>query len=560
MLAELSIKNFAIIDDVSISFSDGFSVITGETGAGKSILVNALSLLLGARATGRMVRSGAEFAELSAQFFVDEKSELYGRLSEEEHDISEGLVVRRIIAANDRHRASINGRPVTSAMLSAVTSSLAGISGQHAHQGLLKAEQHLGYLDRAAGLTDAREKTAALYRQCLEALRALDGLFGLQKKDATERELFAFQKDEIERAAFSSGEDEELAIERNRLVNARFLLEAVSAAESLLYDADQSAAERLSEARKQLEAASARDPELTDIAGSVSEALFKVEDAARDLARYRDGLRLDDERLALVEERLYQLSRLKKKYGKTLADVSAYAEEISEKLKSLENLSEEIEKAEKRIDGLKAELDRAADALSLGRKKASENFSKRVAAELKSLGMPKARFEAALTPVPASPEGGVLSGIEATGRERAAFLIAPNPGESVAPLKDIASGGELSRVVLSLKAILARADAVETVVFDEVDAGIGGAVADSVGEKLRELSNTHQVIVITHLAQIARLASHHFYIEKGEEKGRTKSRIRLLSKEERVLEIARMLAGGNVTETALKHARELLAG
>ncbi len=559
MLAELSIRNFAIIDDVTLEFPDGFSVITGETGAGKSILVNALSLLLGGRATSRMVRAGFDSAELSALFFVNPETELFARLEEDGYEPALGLAVRRIVAANDRHRASVNGRPVTASALADIAGSLAGLSGQHAHQGLLKPENHLLYLDRVAGLWEAREKCAALYREAAAAARLISETAAMKERAAAERELAAFQLDEIEKAALCEGEDEELAARRNRMKNARFLHEAVTAAEALLMSGEASAAERLAEAGKLLSAAAGKDAELSPQAEGVNEALFKVEDAARDLARYADNILFDDERLEEVETRLYRISQLKKKYGATIAEIQARASELAERLTRLDTLSEDEEAARIEFSRLEKALSEASRELSEARAAAAGDFSQRVAGGLAALGMEKARFAVELTPLPDSG-GAPLSGIESTGRERAAFLLAPNPGEPLAPLKDIASGGELSRVVLALKAILADADAVETVVFDEVDAGIGGAVADAVGAKLRGLAASRQVIVITHLPQIARLASRHFLIAKAEEGGRTVSRVTALSGDDRVSEIARMLAGGNITETSLRHARELLEG
>ncbi len=563
MLAELSIKNFAIIDDLSVRFEDGLTAITGETGAGKSILINAVNLLLGARATPKMVRTGEDEAELQALFFVDGESDAARRMCDQGLNPEEGLAVRRIISTANRHKVYINGRISTMAALSEVTGSLASISGQHAHQGLLKEDVHLLVLDQYAGLMPLRDKVGGLFRRTVEATADLKKLRNLQARDARERELLHFQKEEINKAAVQPGEDADLEAEKTRLKNAEMLYQAVGGAVEELYGAQGAVIERLGGVAKELTKAREVDSALEPVCASLDEKRFGLEDAVSDMRAYLNTVQSDDRRLEEVEDRLDLLSTLKRKYGGSLEAVLEYGQDIDNRLERLENMTRDMEKAQSALKTASTVLGDTAQKLSAKRSAASERFSKSVAGELGSLGMDKTVFAVEITPLPPSGNGdGPLNvdghGVEAHGMDRAAFLIAPNVGEEPRPLKDIASGGELSRVVLALKAILAKTDAVRTVIFDEVDAGIGGAVADSVGEKLLALSQSHQVICITHLPQIARFAARHLSITKEVSGGRTQSRVTPLDDLGRVDEIARMLAGENVTETSRQHAMELI--
>ena len=563
MLAELSIKNFAIIDDLSVRFSEGLTAITGETGAGKSILINAVNLLLGARATPKMVRTGAPEAELEALFFVDPDSPAARFLEEQGHVPEEGLMVRRVISANNRHRVYLNGRLSTMAVLGEITSSLASISGQHAHQGLLKEDVHLLVLDQFAGLMPLREQVEALYNQTVEAVARLKRLEDSRDQDAKERDLLYFQKDEIEQAAIEPDEDQVLEVEKKRLRNAEMLQQTLSGAIEVLYGGDGAVVEQLGMILKGMTQAAEADPALEPFSAILEEKMFGLEDLASELRGHLETIQVDDQRLEEVEDRLDFLSRIKRKYGGSLEAVEAFYKDIEIRLTKLQSASGDAEEARALVKDLGARLASGARELSEKRAKASAGFSKAVTRELDSLGMSKTLFEVGLSffPPPRNQDSALCvdgHGMEATGMDKAEFMIAPNVGEEPRPLKDIASGGELSRVVLALKAILAKTDDVKTVIFDEVDAGIGGAVADAVGEKLLALSASHQVICITHLPQIARFAVRHLNITKRVSGGRTQSMLTPLEGPARVDEIARMLAGGNITETSRKHALEML--
>jgi DNA repair protein RecN (Recombination protein N) len=565
MLKELSIRNFAIIDDLHIRLEPGLTVLSGETGAGKTIIINAVNLILGARASADMIRTGAEAAEVEALFAVGADSAAGRAAREAGYDPGEGLIVRRVISRADGNRVYVNGRLATLQLLSAVTDSLASISGQHAHQRLLKEDQHLILLDQFAGLAAEREAVAELVRQIVPELRRLNELAARQARQAEAIELLQFQRQEIEAAGLHAGEDRELEQERQRLRHAGALHEAVEAAVDALYGGPGAAAERIGEVRRSLEKMVKVDPLLSAHAEACAEAAYRLEDVVAGLRDYLRTVDLDEARLEEVEARLDLINRLKRKHGGSLEAVLARLEESAAELAGLERIAEEIEALTSRLAGWHAQASEQALALSKKRRKAAERFTRKVAAELAGLRMEGTRLGVQLTQVPAAADADPHMKAERwalteTGVDRAVLTIAPNVGEALKPLAAIASGGELSRVVLALKSILADTESVATIVFDEVDAGIGGAVAEVVGRKLAEIATRHQVLCITHLPQIARFGTHHFRISKDVVDGRARTDIALLSPAERTREIARMLGGEKITRVTLEHAREMLSG
>ena len=563
MLLELSIKNFAIIDDLKMEFNGGFTILSGETGAGKSIIINAVNLILGSRASSKMVRTGADSAELEALFAIPAKSDVARILSDQGYGAEDGLIIRRVISASDRHRVYINGSLATMQALGEVTRSLASISGQHAHQVLLKEEAQLGILDRFAKLDNQRDEVTQGVRRIHDLIKALKRLKSREKRSAEQRELLAFQQREIDAVAIRPGEDEELEVERKRLKYAETLYGTVYKSVEMLYSADGAAVERLSATRADLEKVGEIDPALARRARELSEAVFKVEDVVQELRSYLGTIEVDDKRLEEVEDRLDELGRLKKKYGGTLDAVLAYRDSLDGKLTEIENLSGTVKQTRAELSALNREVGSLAVKLSGKRTKAGARLSKLVAAELAGLEMQGTRFKVVvdrLTSDEKTDESLVYQDclLTESGIDSVAVLIAPNVGEELKPLSKIASGGELSRVVLALKVILAGTEAVETVVFDEVDAGIGGGVAEVVGKKLSELAGKCQVICITHLPQIARFGDNHFLIYKQVKNKRTRTHIEPLGPEQRVQEVARMLGGVKISQTTLEHAREML--
>lgn len=566
MLTELSIKNLAIIDDMTVSFEGGLNVLTGETGAGKSIIINAVNLILGMRATSKWIRTGESSAEIEACFTINPNTPV-ARLMEA-HDLNpgDGLLIRRIISIQDRHKIYINGRMGTIQMLGDITQNLASISGQHAHQGLLKEEMHLDFLDQYGNLLPLREKIRSLYGDMLPLVASLGKYRDMEQKQAQHLEFLHFQKRDIEKAAVRPREDEELEEKRNKLRHGETLHKTVHHTLSELYTMDGAVFERLSGLQAGLDKAAALDSELQKHAADMTDLVFKIEDMAGALRDYGENISTDSGLLEETEARLDFITKFKRKYAGpsgTLADVEALYQSIVTDLAQVENISAVIRDLEKTILEKQDKLVRQARDLSGKREKTAARLSSMVEKELAGLDMKKTRFRVQVDPVPAdgnTPKW-LTDGEKAlteTGMDKALFMISPNVGEEMKPLSKIASGGELSRVVLALKAILAGVDSVETVVFDEVDAGIGGGVAEKVGEKIKALSAHHQVICITHLPQIAKFGDVHFKIEKSVSKGRTRTGILPLSGDQRIDEMARMLGGQTITEATLAHAREML--
>ncbi len=563
MLSELSIKNFAIIDDLRIHLDDGMTVMSGETGAGKSIIINAVNLLLGSRASAKLIRTGADNAELEAFFDISPQSGVARAMRANGYDPTEGLLVRRIISRRDRHRVYLNGRLATMQVLNTVTADLASVSSQHAHQGLLKEDLHVDILDQYGGLMPLRKALGARYDAMQPHLAQLDALTSRQQHQEEQRELLRFQVGEIEAAGLQPGEDSALEQERQRLRNTQMLLQTVGACIDGLYAAEGAVVDQLAAVRAQLEKAATIDAELASPSRQLAEVGYQVEDLTETLRAYLQQVEGDESRLEMVEDRLDLINRLKRKYGGTLESVLAQAAEIRRRLEALENLEERIRSAERHLAQEHALLTEAAERLSARRREVARSLNERIVAELDALEMGGTRFEVKLSEVAAEAHTSPWMShrglrIDARGYDRAAFYISPNVGEALKPLATIASGGELSRVILAIKAILADADAVETLIFDEVDAGIGGGIAEVVGQKLKALARHHQVICITHLPQIARFGDAHFKIAKQVDGGRTATRIDPLDEGMRVEEIARMLGGVKITAKTRAHARELL--
>jgi len=563
MLQELSIKNFAIIDDLQISFSDGLTILSGETGAGKSIIINAVNLLLGSRASEKIIRSGSETAELEALFQIKDQQKIVEIMKENAYNPEEGLLIRRIISRKDRHRIYINGRLTTIQLLNLITENLASISGQHVHQGLLKEDRQLAIIDQFGGLTPLRESVYRCFHEIVPLIRSLSDLQAGKDRQAEHIELLEFQKQEILVAGIAPGEDTDLEQERTRLKNGEALFQAAQGAIERLYDAQGAVVELLWEVKKDLDKAASIDPLLAPPAKRINESVLDIEDIAEELRAYLKNVQMDQRRLEAVEERLDTLTRLKRKYGGSLDAVFLRLESIETELSNLENLSERISDAKKRLSNLHDQLVDLTEKLSRERKKTAKILAKKVEKELASLKMSQTKFEISFRTMPADSNAEPYLTVNKnianeTGIDHATFLIATNVGEPLKPLSSVVSGGELSRVVLALKAILSQTEAVETIVFDEVDAGIGGGVAEVVGRKLVDLANHHQIICITHLPQIAKFSDHHFSISKQVSGGRTKTVIRRLNATERIEEIARMLGGEKITQATLDHAREML--
>ncbi|MCP4745845.1 MAG: DNA repair protein RecN [Desulfobacteraceae bacterium] len=563
MLQELTIRNFAIIEDLCIQLDTGLTILSGETGAGKSIIINAVNLLLGSRASTDIVRTGSENAELEAFFYIDQASAVAALMEQHDYDWSEGLLIRRIISAKGRHRIYINGRLATIQVLNAITGRLASISGQHAHQGLLKEEEHLKVLDQMGELGGLLNEYRRCYQLILPLIQQEEELLRKQSNLKNHLDLLRFQKNEILQACVMIGEDEQLEKERLRFKNIEFIVQTVRQCADELYSKDGAVVECMGRMHKDLEKAAGMDEDLAATAGEMADLTYKVEDLASTLTNYLSHADINPGLLENIEDRLDLLNKLKRKYGGTLEAVMDHLANIELQFQDVDFLDDKLAAVQADLKKHHTRLCHLGDELSRRRKAVAQKMAQQVEKELTSLKMADTRFAVTLESLEAqrgvskflSNNGRVLT---QTGSDRAFFIIAPNVGEAMKPLTNIASGGELSRIVLALKAILSKNTSVETVVFDEVDSGIGGGVAEVVGKKIQALSRRHQILCITHLPQIAKYGEHHFKIVKSVRKGRTKTTISPLKPQERIEELARMLGGEKITGTTRAHARELL--
>jgi DNA repair protein RecN (Recombination protein N) len=571
MLTHLRITNFALLDDVEIELGPGFNVLTGETGAGKSLLVEAVALLRGGRASAEVVRAGAEEARVEALFepphgpAADALLERLARAGIEPAD--EGLVVRRVIQKSGRGRVYINSVLSTAAALGDVAGVLIELAGQHEHQTLGDASHHLAILDSFGGHEDERAAMALAHARVETAATALAAAT-LDERTRVEREEFLrFQLKELNEAELGEGEDERLKLERERLRSAERLLSAARRGEDLLYAREGAVVDELGTLVRELEELGRIDPALGRVGKAVEEARVTLEEAASDLRRYADGLDADPDRLAEVEERTDLLAKLLRKHRAEATDVAGLIRRrdlLAGELAQLTSHEERRERLQAELDEARSQAAKLAAELTQARQKAAGTLQSRVGSALAELAMAGARLVPVVSAVSAR-EGDdaalVFEGrrLGPTGWDRVEFQLAANKGEEPRPLHRIASGGELSRIMLALKRILSRADQVATYVFDEVDAGIGGAVADVVGRQIRAVAEDKQVVCITHLPQIAAYAAAQFRVEKGEHDGRVSTVVRKLSASERKEEIARML-GGKITPKARAHAEELLRG
>lgn len=559
MLVELRLENYAVIDNVAVEFAPGLNLLTGETGAGKSILIDALSLLLGEKASPDVIRSGAERAVVSAVFevepgsekAVDEVLESNGLDGEED-----SVILRREIAAGSKGRVFVNNQPATVAVLRQIAPYLATIHAQSESLLSFDAASRLQLLDVFAGIqTDsvgqAFSKWKAIQSRIEELERDEQGRLHLL-------DLWNFQKREIDGAKLQPGEDEKLEIEKRVLANAEKIYGAAMNAFDLLYQGDASTSATLRAAQKHLEELAGYEPKFSDPLSALDTARISIEDLGASLRDYAGGIETSSEHLAEVEDRLAMIDRLKRKYGPTLADVIHHGEEVSHKLSEMENKDEILGELRKDLAGAGEEYLCSARAISEKRFEAARKLAKLVEAEINDLAM-RSSFHIDIRRTDEE------NNWTTTGLDQVAYIIATNPGEPLRPLEQIASGGELSRVMLALKASVEveipkkkNSGAQRTMVFDEIDIGIGGRAAEAVGKKLKALARANQVLCVTHLPQIATFADHHYVIEKKQVAGRTRTAVRALSVAERTEEIARMLSGARLTDTSRKHAEQML--
>ena len=561
MLAELHIQNFAIIDKLSVSFDPGMTVITGETGAGKSILVNAINLLLGSRGSAELIRSGSKEATVSALFNLPENinsteiREAVATVSRPE------LLVQRTLSTRGRNRVYINDQFATVGSLGGLCQQLVSISGQHEHQLFLKPEAHLEILDRYGGLRKDREA----YGETFVELKRLKGELRQLKRQARERwekkELSRFQLEEINKSRVQMDEELQLVEEREILRHAESLRQGAGTAHQALYAESGAVLEEVKRCQMLIADLGRLDESLKPVAETLEQIRHQVEDVSLTLRDYSQRIQADPARLQWVEDRLHTLKQLMRKYGGSTREVIAQAGNLQRELDAAENDETEITGKEKALELIEQTAVTKAVELSKKRRRAAIRLGEVVEKSLVSVDMPDCRFSVQFDlEIGADPEservGEYLLG--STGVDRGAFFFSANPGEDPRAMAKIASGGELSRIVLTLKELLARETDYEALVFDEVDAGIGGRTADRVGQRLKTLARRHQLICITHLPQIACYADHHYVVRKSTRKGRTITGMKKLAGEERLEEVARLLGGTKISTRTRAHAREML--
>jgi DNA repair protein RecN (Recombination protein N) len=562
VLRSLYIRDYALIEELDVEFSSGLNIITGETGAGKSILVGAMKMILGERASLEVVRSGAKKAVIEGTFLGGDQPRLRALLEENAVDVQPAIILRREISPS-QSRAFINDSPATLQLLRDAADLLIDLHGQHEHQSLLRVETHVEMLDGYGGLGALVRAYRERYEAVATLTREMRQLRARERELAREKELFGFQIEEIDRVGPGEGEEEALDAERRVLENAERLFEATAGLFEALYEADGNVNDRLVLARNELDDLARIDASFSEQLAEIQSAQIVVSEVAKFLQDYNARIEFNPERLEAIRERLGDLEHLKRKYGGTVDAVLAHRRKIGETYDIASDFEGAIARLEKQIGEARAELTDAAVRLSAKRREAAAKIEEAIVHELSVLGMPHSRFEVRFDVEQdgdgwISLENGTSVAALPGGMDVIEFYITTNVGEEPRPLAKVASGGEISRIMLALKTILARSERLPILVFDEIDTGISGAVARKVGESMRELGQFHQIIAITHLPQIASLGDAHFVVEKYVEDNRTKTRIRPLEGDERAAQVATLMSGARLTDAAMESARELM--
>jgi DNA repair protein RecN (Recombination protein N) len=550
MLIELRIRDYAVIDDLSLKLEPGLNVLSGETGAGKSIIVGALSLLVGERASAQVVRKGSKRAVVEAVFDLSRRQGLDRRLQDAGFPSEEGLLIlRREVAQEGRNRAWVNGSPATASTVGELGGLLVDIHGQHEHQSLLRPSEQRDILDAFGGSGDLAAEVRRLHQEVERRRSELEERRARMRALEARSDFLEFQLKEIEEARLTGGEEESLEEEAGRLEHAQELAAGARRLHRGLYEGEDSLSDRVADFQDLLERLARRDPRLQEETRILSEAFHLLAEVGQRMGSYASGIEDDPIRLDEIRKRQDLIFKLRRKYGPTLEDVLDTGKRVKAELEELAEAPRDLRGEEEALAELSRELQGRAGELTDRRGASAKRLEKAVKGVLPELGLANAEFRIDLSPLEETGPGGA---------ERVEFLASLNPGFEAGPMSRIASGGELSRIMLALKAILAEADRVPTLVFDEIDSGIGGEVALQVADKLRRVADHHQVFVITHLPQLASRAHHQLSVQKGEEEGLASTEVRELKGEDRITEVARMLGGDPDSPTSRDHARELL--
>jgi DNA repair protein RecN (Recombination protein N) len=570
VLTSLYIKNHALIDEIEVEFENGLNVLTGETGAGKSTIIEALSLILGERASADIVRKGAEKAVVEGVLNVGGNRQLKRLLEENQIEFSDELLLHREVSIKGQSRCFVNDTPTTLAVLSQIGDLLVDLHGQHQHQSLLKVDTHIDQLDEYSGTASLLSDFQRSHNRLKGLLTKLHELRRREQQLKEKLDLYEFQIKEIDAVNPRSGEEEELEKELKILENAEKLFEVASQLYGLLYDSENSLHDQLASVNRMLVEMMGIDRTFEEPMKEASSLQAVVSELAKTIQEYRSKIEFNPERLEQARERLGNLSLLKKKYGGSIESILGHRRRIGAEVDLAETFDEALKKLHEEIERERAISSEAAQKLSSKRKEAAKRLNKSIVEELANLGIPSAIFEARIEnrPLPSGPGsvdsspyvklGKTLYDTTPKGIDFVEFHISTNIGEDLKPLAKVASGGEISRIMLALKSILAKADRLPLLIFDEIDIGISGRIAQAVGTSLKALSKFHQIIVITHLPQIAGAANQHYVVEKVEEGGRAFTRIRKLLLDDRVREVAKLMSGEKITEAGLRGARELI--
>jgi len=561
VLEDLIIKDFAIIDSVQLEFTKGFNVLTGETGAGKSILIGALSFLLGGKAEVSQIRNGAQEARVSGTIFISEKQkEALAWLAERNIELENNrILLRRTIKESGKTAAWIQDTPVTKNELADFTGFLVDIHGQHEHQSLMRVSEHRKFLDAYAGIVPQVEAFTQLYNELVEKRKILAEMNTSDAERNQKIELLKFAVEEIENAGLKIQEEEELSAEEARLTQYEKLYDEIEQL-SQLFNSEGGALSQLKRSRPVMEKVSSIDTTLTSLSSRLETAYYEIDDIAEEIKSYKNSLVYDPSRLEQVQDRLALIYKLKKKYvpqnDSTIADLLNYKEEAQIQLESLSSFEGNRSALEKEVNEIAMKVSIEAKKLSEKRNSASKEMAEKIQAVLATLGMKGTVFDAGLS---MKPQSGGIQRCGPYGVDNIEFMISANPGSPLRPLAKIASGGELSRVMLAFKTILADTDTTPTLIFDEIDTGIGGEVAVAIGDHIKKLALKHQILCISHLANIAVCADTHIKIEKSVNLQKTTTSVRVITGQDRIVEIARMLAGDSASAASLEHARVLLS-
>ncbi|MBO9129720.1 DNA repair protein RecN [Bacillus sp. 165] len=565
MLSELSIKNFAIIESLSVSFEKGLTVLSGETGAGKSIIIDAIGLLVGGRGSYEFVRYGTEKAEIEGLFYIEDVHHpCVAKAADLDIAIEDGMIIlKRDINANGKSVCRINGKLVTLSTLKDIGKTLVDIHGQHEHQDLMNDERHLFMLDHfdVANLAQRMGAYQQYYVQYEKAKKHFRNLTENEQQMAHRLDLIQFQFEEIRKADLKIGEDQSLMEERMKISNFEKIFKALGDAYRSL-GGEGSGLDHIGNVMRQIETITDIDTSLKDTYDTIANSYYLLEEVSYTLREKLDAMEYDPKRLEYIETRLNEIRILKRKYGNTVEEILEYAEKIQQEILTIENKDVHIEQTKKRLKELEGVIVKEAIELSAMRRKLANQLTHAIQQELKELYMDKTKFEVVMTKKEGSIDDPVVEGVPvkltADGFDNVEFYISTNPGEPLKPLSKVASGGELSRIILALKSIFSKHQGVTSVIFDEVDTGVSGRVAQSIAEKIYRVSVDSQVLCITHLPQVASMADTHLFIQKEIINDRTSTSVKVLNEVEKVTEIARMISGVEITEVTNEHARELL--